>query len=694
MKRLVLFTLMAFALAACGNPQAISYTVDPSDGHLTSLSYDGTRVALRTDEGNMGPSFEGVSIHPDGNGGFIGEKGQLRYALRYSEEPGNLVVNCSITNTDAENEYVVPLRESLILGIDCEMIKYPQWDDVLFPTLLRCEKDYCWGYFGATDGHALALVCENPVASYTLNYSDESGHRICTTSLDLLHVGPLPARHPQNLDMLSPGETRSWKIHLGAVDSMDKVQSTIADWTGIPMIECSAYTVGEGESITARVMGSRLQKASGTLRSPSGRISNLTFDRRGLCTLDSLTEKGLYTLDVTNHAHTSEASLYVRESWEWYLDAVRRYMCDVNPPLMGSSCETHYGYYPAFKAARLMPDEERDAFLRARFIENLPTIVDTLTWIPRNNCWPHRLQNWSTVTGMLVDLWKATGCRDYLEKAAKMGDYVCSHQVEDGSYRNQGNHYTCVIYPAKSIFDLADAEEEAGMAQNAHRHRESAVRACEDLRSHLDDIGTEGDQTFEDGMIACSALQLAYAGLHTDDPEERRLYAEAAETMLSKHRCLEQNIIPDCRMHGATERFWESPDIFLFSLVMNSPHGWSGWKLLAELYIYELTGRENYLREFTDALGSCVQLMDLDGKLRWAFLPDPYIEGDLCVPGDCPHTLSYKNGIVGEQYMDQISPWCRQEDEMMLTEWTQPGSEGDGTVYEIFNVLAEAIPIL
>ena len=333
--------------------------------------------------------------------------------------------------------------------------------------------------------------------------------------------------------------------------------------------------------------------------------------------------------------------------------------------------------------------------LRKRFMDHLPSVVDTITWIPRDNCYPHRLQNWSSITGMLVDLWRATGCIDYLRKATKMGDYVCSHQVDDGSYRNQGNHYTCVIYPAKSIFDLAKAEKEAGMDEEAQRHMESAFRACEDLRVHLDNIGTEGDLTFEDGMISCSALQLAYAGLQTDDVTERELYAQAAETMIAKHRCLEQNVIPDCRMHGATERYWEALDIYFTpNQVMNSPHGWTGWKLMAILYLYQLTEKECYLQEFLDAMGSCVQLMDLNGKLRWGFLPDPYIDARVCVPGDAPHTLCYQDRIVGEQYMDLISPWCRQVDEKVPADWPCVGCAGDGTVYEIFNVLCEAIKIL
>ena len=697
----ILWLFMVVMLIVACTPSSVSYTISPSDGHLVGFSENGIEVAFRGDSCRMGPSFEGVTLRPDGKGGFVGEKGALSYAMRYEQKSDNLLITCSITNTDQENACVVPLRESLVLGVDCEMINYPQWDEVLFPTLLRCEKDYCWGYFGSTKGHALALVCEDPVASYRLNYQYEGekavkwGHRIYTATLDLLHKGPLPARHPQQLDRLAPGETRNWRIHLGVVESMDEVQTAISRWTDIPMIQCSAYTVGEGDSLEAKVLASRPQKASATLRTPSGHTREIVFDKQGKSTLCGWTEKGLHTLTVSQNGHTSEASIYVRESWEWYLDKVRRYVQETCQPLMGGSCEQYYGYYPAFKAARITPDKERDDMLRERFLRQLPGIIDTVTWIPRENAYPHRIQNWSTLVGMFVDLWRATGSKDYLSKASKIGDYVCSHQVEDGSYRNNGSHYTCVIYPAKSIFDLAKAEQEAGMEEEARRHRESAFRACEDLRLHLDNIGTEGDLTFEDGMIACSALQLAYAGLQTEDEGTRQQFVEAAEAMIRKHRCLEQNVIPDCRMHGATERYWEALDIFFTpNQVMNSPHGWTGWKLFAVLYLYQLTGKECYRQDFENTMGSCVQLMDLQGKLRWGFLPDPYVDARVCVPGDAPHTLQYEDRIVGEQYMDMISPWARQEDENMPGVFLEVGGAGDGTVYEIFNVLAEAYEIL
>ena len=94
---------------------------------------------------------------------------------------------------------------------------------------------------------------------------------------------------------------------------------------------------------------------------------------------------------------------------------------------------------------------------------------------------------------MLVDLWEATGNDTYLLNASRLGDFIASDSVQwiDGSYRSEGIHYTAVIYPAKSMFELADAELRAGWTDRARRHHVSAIRAAEDLRLRLDDIETE-----------------------------------------------------------------------------------------------------------------------------------------------------------------------------------------------------------
>jgi hypothetical protein len=115
-------------------------------------------------------------------------------------------------------------------------------------------------------------------------------------------------------------------------------------------------------------------------------------------------------------------------------------------------------------------------------------------------------------------------------------------------------------------------------------------------------------------------------------------------------------------MNGGSMRFWESQyDINTPPNMMNSPHGWSAWRLYGLWYLYQLTGGKEYLRQAMNGLGSCVQLIDFkDGDLRWGFIPDPCIharvfEQDPATPG----MGVWNPRVIGEQYMPMISGWYR-----------------------------------
>src|SRR5262249_35139816 len=112
-----------------------------------------------------------------------------------------------------------------------------------------------WGYFMGPSGRILGIASPDPIASYQLEYN-QSGHRIFTADLDLLHGLPLPARHPQNLTQLKPGERRSWTIFLEAIDSLEDVKPRLAALTRAPMIEAERYTLAEGEKARVTVWSS------------------------------------------------------------------------------------------------------------------------------------------------------------------------------------------------------------------------------------------------------------------------------------------------------------------------------------------------------------------------------------------------------------------------------------------------------
>ena len=76
------------------------------------------------------------------------------------------------------------------------------------------------------------------------------------------------------------------------------------------------------------------------------------------------------------------------------------------------------------------------------------------------------------------------------------------------------------------MLELAAAEKQfidnPVWAARYERHKSSAYRAIDDLLARRDDIQTEGDMIFEDGMISFSAFQLALRGLLEQDASDLR----------------------------------------------------------------------------------------------------------------------------------------------------------------------------
>ena len=176
-------------------------------------------------------------------------------------------------------------------------------------------------------------------------------------------------------------------------------------------------------------------------------------------------------------------------------------------------------------------------------------------------------------------------------------------------------------------------------------------------------------------MISCSALQIGMFALNLPE-EERAEYINAAEYMLSIHSCLEQQLIPDCRMNGASIRYWESQyDVMIRENMCNSPHGWTGWTLYAHYYLYMLTGKKKYLMSLMNGMGAGAQLIDENGNLRWAFCAAPYIKAERAFVPDFDNEVKdgykfveteekayrakYVEKEFTEGYVDMISGWYR-----------------------------------
>lgn len=388
----------------------------------------------------------------------------------------------------------------------------------------------------------------------------------------------------------------------------------------IPLIQLERTAYKTGEKIRYSVNGEGIRV---TVSDPDGESFDVNRE---------VQKTGIYKLSATAaNGKITQACITVLNPYEWYLKQARREALR-KPQKATTHAESWYGYYSLFLAAKHYPDPGADTIGENSFREVIPYMFDLKN--ARVILSPGRVQNIAALVGILVDHYEADPEKntDSLYLASRFGDRIMETQGEDGGYyRDKTSHYTCVIYPAKSMLELAKAEKEL-LPEKSRIHYESAAKAVDNLVELLERIGTEGEHTLEDGMLSCSALQIGMYALSL--PEEKRgRYIKAAEHMRKVHECLEQNLIPDSRMRGGTLRFWEAQyDVLIKANMLNSPHGWSAWYVYALYYLYLLTGKRDYLIRCVNTLGSCLQLMGFDGQLRWVFVTDPQIEAEVFVP--------------------------------------------------------------
>jgi hypothetical protein len=717
--------------------------IDSQTGSLRSVSFrrDGQwdLVQFRTNQ-FAGPRWAGVptALKDTNSLAFEGRVGDVLHTLRYQTLDGHLALVAGLQNLGSNS--FAPREARLILGVDTEMIRHPQWDSVLFPTLLRCEKTHFWGYLMGPTGRILGIASPDPVASYNLEYN-QSGHRIFTCDLDLLHALPLPSRHPQNLTELKPGEQKTWTIFLDEPGSLDAVKPELAALARAPMIEADRFTLAAGEKSVITIWSTQGVKLA--VAKESGASQNLSNSRSesapsDLRTAGGLTgqnssrstpaaaaseihlrpgkESGVWLADFTPSAgpgvyiltattpegKQSEARIYAREPWSWYLKRAREEALN-KPQKASTHRESWVGCFSTRLAQRYFPEPSLDEPAEKMFREILGLMYDLEKARPLPASKPGRSQNHSVMISLLAASFATTGHTNDLDLAARLADWLIENrQADDGSYRansKTGVHYTSVHYMAKNILELAAQEKKLAAGSELwrgryQRHFDSARRAVDDLLNRGDRVETEGEQTLEDSMIANTASQLALFALLQSDPAEREKYALAARRMLDKHRCLSQQIIPDCRMRGATLRFWESQyDVLMKPNMVNSPHGWTARKTPGTWYLYLLTGEEQYLRETMDALGACMQLIDLgSGELRWGFVPDPYVQAEAFEPNPAQPGRGVRvQRIIGEQCVPMISGWWKAPPGQAVQGYstTLPGSCCDNDVHEVFKAMEE-----
>lgn len=660
---------------------------------------------------NIGPSFYAVvdgkrivsSWIPDGRYSYRSMIDKVECRMNYREWKGQPALEIVLENKGSFP--FQPEKAGLQLGIDTYMDKYPEWYGKYFPTLMRNERSHFYGYLQTPSGHMLGLVSPDPVASwsveYNLGYQDPPphwfmGHRIESLNIDLINTLPLPEHNPQNLWMLASGEVKRWVIALVDIKHPESFENQVHKLIEAPVIRIPQTTYYPQEKTVFEVLSSsddiKVMDDAGKVLPIE--IKSLNNDVKKVSCM--LPRTGLYRVYATAGDKVSEGVLSAHSPWEWTIKQARIGALKYHQKAT-SHIESWYGFHSAFIAAKYFPDKKIDRILNDRFEYLFNLLHDKSKMEPQY--YASRIQNTSGTIGMLVDRYEAYGNIDDLKSASKLGDWLMNTwQRDDGAYMNHGIVYTSVIYVAKSMLELTMAEKLAGkkdVSWNvlAERHYNSAKRAIDQLVESQGDFETEGELTFEDGMVSCSALQIGLLGLMQDNQALRKHYTDAMLKILNSHDCLAQLRVPDARRRGGTMRYWEAQyDVQMLPNMFNSPHGWSAWRGYATYYAYLLTGDERWIRETYNAMGAFSHLIDYKtGDLRWAFVVDPFLRVKQACSADTHFTadsLSFGNPhpelydtrefIIGEQYVNMISDW-------------QTVNTQDNDVHEVFKCIGETV---
>ena len=598
---------------------------------------------------------------------FTGSYQDVQFGLSYAVDQDKLLITATLANQG--NVAFQPMSAGVRIGFNSYQEKYPDWNNKPIPNVMRCEPTHHWGFAMSPDGAILGWVCPDATASYSINYQP-SRHRIYTANIDFINQMPLPNRHPQNLHSVGPGEAKKWTVMLLPISDIESVKSALSAAGEVPIFDAKYYTIRRGGETRLTVLGPKVKNMYMAL--PLGgqvRLKPVLTETSKTEYIFNEKQPGLYTLRAEcENGKIAEGSIFVRHDWKWYLEKARIEGLRVKPT------QTHHAecvspFYSYFLAKKYVPNAELDVECEKVFQEYFPQHYD---FEKKKLKVDSRIQDTAVWAGILADRFAVTDDEKDLEIASNLVDFlVNTKQGEDGGFYAHAakTHYTSVIYLAKSIMEVLGEEKKLALKspiwkERYERHRRSVDRAIDDLARRGGNVETEGQQTFEDGMISCTLTQLAMYALKTAGEKDISKYVEAAEELAESHRSLTLSSHPDARVNGATIRFWETQyTICLMHNMYNSPCGWSAWKLYGNYYLYLLTGKEEYLVQTFNGLGACVQLIDWQsGRLRWGFTPDPFIYAKWAAPAKQPDDKKEHDwvvGVRGEEYLEQISDWNR-----------------------------------
>jgi galactosylceramidase len=670
------------------------------DGSFQGLemTFGGKRIPVPwRQDARRGPAWEGVTLARKPGPGLEFEgrsaSGQV-YSLSYKDDSGRLTITAGIRN-DSDKAFTVKPRARLTLGLDHEMKNPKTYFDIFFPTMLRSEKTHFWGYFQSPHGQVLAIASPDPIASWQRGYID-LGHHIATSHLDLMHAPPLPPRHPHNLDTLAPGAARSWRIALQAVTQIEEVNPVAAKICGAPVFILDRTMAAAGETVDVKVLPGSATKPTVTATDAKGQpialVESESKDGAIRATFSVPEAAGLVTLRAVADGKESEALVYIRKPWGWYLKQARSEALRMQQK-PSQHRESWMGLFSAYWAHLYFPDPQMLAETEKVFGKVFNTMVNPATGdyyrthpsvkIDHFVEWgATRPQNTSWMVGLLVARYAATRDVKHLELASAWGDkLIQKFQRPNGAFEG----YTALTLGAKFLQELAWYErplsdESAVWRERYDRHMESVERASKNM-AVVKDLGeTEGGSTYEDTQAGSAWSLLALHALTAQDASLRAAYLADSLLVRGRHECLTQALVPDARMRGGTLRWWEAqydvPPMMLN--MMNSPHGWTMRSQFGALYLYLLTGEERYLNLVHNAMGACAQAIEHEsGTLRWAFIPDPYIWDG-----------KFVTKPIGEQWLPMVSDRRRIADGKIATLFAE-GWSCDNDVHEHFRVLTE-----
>ena len=663
-----------------------------SNGIIKSLKMDfGSKSDDKSELTNIPWHCEGEYAGP------VLMSSDLTHSISYKDEDGNLAIVVSLKNNTDNKRLINSDEASLRIGIDHIMNDPSKYFSIFFPTLLRCEKTHFWGYFQNPDGKVLVICSPNAIASWQIDYIG-NGHRIATSNLDMLHQLPLPARHPQELFYLAPNEEKTWKILLLPLSSVSEVPEAIASACGIPAIDLQRTTASAGETVDFKIFSSSNTTPLVIVTDPLGNKIPVSFVKkqsRAYCfeiVMPKMT--GTYEIKVESNGFQSQASIYNRKQWSWYLQQASNEAMRAQQKA-AQHREAWMGFFSEYWAQVYFPDTEKLEETERKFNIFWQEMIDPQTgfYYTNKSTWSSRPQNTSWMLGVLVARYAATRDIKHLELAVQWADFLIDKfQLPTGAYKG----YTALTMGAKFLqellwFEVPLTEKNEQWKERYERHKCSIQAAAKNILTVKDLGDTEGESTYEDTQAGSAWSLLAMHALIEPNSPDFSDFLKEAIAVQSRHECLTQALIPDSRMRGGTLRWWEAQyDVLIKRNMMNSPHGWTMRSQFGALYLYLLTGKEYFLNVAFNAMSSCSQAIDhKTGTLRWTFIPDPYVEIERFVPNEQKSGEGkYAGDIIGEQWLPMISDWWRVPENQVAKMYGQ-GWSCDNDVHEHFRFLTE-----